>query len=148
MTVDQIEREITVDAPLERVWEVVTGAEHLGTWFADAGAEIDLRPGGALLLRWKEYGESTGRVITVERPRTFAFRWALSAGEEPGDGNSTLVEFALAADSDGRTRVHVVESGFSTLDLSADEQAKRVEGNTEGWRLELDELAAYVTSAA
>jgi uncharacterized protein YndB with AHSA1/START domain len=30
---DRIEREVTIDAPPERVWELVTEAEHLGRWF-------------------------------------------------------------------------------------------------------------------
>jgi uncharacterized protein YndB with AHSA1/START domain len=51
MVPDQIERETVINAPVERVWELITEAEHLGRWFGDAGAEIDLRPGGAMILR-------------------------------------------------------------------------------------------------
>jgi uncharacterized protein YndB with AHSA1/START domain len=40
---DRIEREIAIAAPIERVWELVTEPEHVGRWFGDAGAEIDLR---------------------------------------------------------------------------------------------------------
>ena len=54
MIPDRIERETVINAPVERVWELITEAEHLGRWFGDAGAEIDLRPGGALVLRWSE----------------------------------------------------------------------------------------------
>ena len=46
MTQDSIEREVTIEAPVERVWSVITEAEHVGRWFGDAGAEVDLRPGG------------------------------------------------------------------------------------------------------
>src|SRR6185436_17881389 len=56
MTPDRIERETLIAAPVERVWELVTAPEHVGTWFGDAGAEIDLRPGGAMALRWEERG--------------------------------------------------------------------------------------------
>ena len=49
MAPDTIEREITIAAPVERVWTILTQAEHIGSWFADAGAEIDLRPGGAMV---------------------------------------------------------------------------------------------------
>ena len=44
MVADRIEREITIAAPIERVWSILTEAEHIHGWFADA--EIDLRPGG------------------------------------------------------------------------------------------------------
>jgi uncharacterized protein YndB with AHSA1/START domain len=29
---DQIDRDITIDAPVERVWELITQAEHIGRW--------------------------------------------------------------------------------------------------------------------
>ncbi|SEF14324.1 SRPBCC family protein [Jiangella alba] len=144
MTTDSIERDIVIAAAPERVWAIVTRAEHLGTWFADAGATIDLRPGGELTLTWKEYGVSRGVVETVEPHTTFAFRWALDDGA-PGDGNSTRVVFTLTPDGDG-TRLRVVESGFDGLAGGPERQATSVEQNTEGWRLELDELRAYAES--
>ncbi|WP_116948039.1 SRPBCC family protein [Jiangella endophytica] len=145
MTTDRIEHDIVIAASPRRVWEIVTQAQHLGTWFADAGAEIDLRPGGELTLTWKEYGVSRGVVETVEPHTTFAFRWALDDGR-PGEGNSTLVVFTLTPDGDG-TRLRVAESGFGRLARGADQRAKHVEQNTEGWRLELDELRDYAEAA-
>jgi hypothetical protein len=35
---ERFQREIAIAAPPERVWEVLTQAEHLGAWFGDAGA--------------------------------------------------------------------------------------------------------------
>ncbi|PZF86412.1 SRPBCC family protein [Jiangella anatolica] len=141
---DRIERDIVIAATPQRVWEIVTRAEHLGTWFADAGAQIDLRPGGALTLTWKEYGVSRGIVETVEPHTTFAFRWALDDGA-PGEGNSTRVEFTLSPDGDG-TRLRVVETGFEDLAGGPEAQAKHVEQNTAGWQAELDELRTYAES--
>ena len=40
MVPDKIERETFIAAPVERVWALITEAEHLGRWFGDAGAEI------------------------------------------------------------------------------------------------------------
>ncbi len=74
MTPDRIEREITIAAPPERVWSVITEAEHVGSWFADAGAEVDLRPGGAMLLSWEGYGTPRARVEAVEPPHRLRFR--------------------------------------------------------------------------
>src|SRR5918996_4865249 len=75
LSMDQIEREVMIDAPVERVWELVTEAEHLGRWFGDAGAEVDLRPGGTMALHWTEHGTARGRIAAVEPQRLFAFRW-------------------------------------------------------------------------
>jgi uncharacterized protein YndB with AHSA1/START domain len=146
---DRIERDVLIAAPVERVWELITSAEHLGRWFGNAGAEIDLRPGGALSLTWREYPTLHGRVEAVEPPRRFAYRW-LTTSEPRADatpGNSTLVQFTLAAEGDG-TRVALVESGFDALDLDADERTARFAAHTRGWPLELDELVAYGSQAA
>jgi uncharacterized protein YndB with AHSA1/START domain len=145
MVPDRIERETLINAPLERVWEVITAAEHLGRWFGDAGAEIDLRPGGAMVLRWADAGAHHGRVVAVEPPTRFSYRWAPfddPGGDEPVEGNSTLVEFTLHADGDA-TRLRVVESGFASLAASEQQRARNVDGNTAGWERETDELRAY-----
>ncbi|HWM73825.1 MAG TPA: SRPBCC family protein [Nocardioides sp.] len=149
-TTDRIEREIVISAPVERVWTLLTEAEHVGRWFGDAGAEIDLKPGGAMTVRWNEYGSSKARVVAVEPPERFSYRWAPFkdlSGDEPADGNSTLVEFTLAAEGGG-TRLRVVESGFDALEGSDADRAKFLAGNTEGWQMETDELREYAEKVA
>ena len=150
MSVDQIERETTIAAPVERVWALLTESEHVGRWFGDAGAEIDLRPGGEMVMHWAEHGTSRGRVEAVEPPRRFAYRWAPfqdPGGAEPVEGNSTLVEFTLSAEGDA-TRLRVVESGFAALACSDEQRAENLAGNTKGWTLELGELADYAEKVA
>ena len=150
MVPDRIERETVIAAPVERVWAVITEAEHLGRWFGDAGAEIDLRPGGEMVLRWSEHGTTHGRVVAVEPHTRFAYRWAPFAdpgGEEPVEGNSTLVEFTLEPDGDA-TRLRVVESGFASLATSDEQREKNLAGNTRGWKAETDELREYAEKVA
>ena len=144
MSQDRIESDVLIEAPVERVWTLLTEGEHLGSWFGDAGAEVDLRPGGAMELRWAEHGAVRARVERVEEPSAFAFRWASGMEHEPTDGASTLVEFTLAREGDG-TRVSVVETGFASLDVPAEERRAKFEGNVEGWEFELGELARYAT---
>jgi uncharacterized protein YndB with AHSA1/START domain len=144
---DQIEREVLIEAPVERVWTLITESDHVGSWFADAGAEIDLRPGGAMTLRWEEHGAVHARVERVERPHLFTYRWANGIGVEPTEGNSTLVEFSLAAEGDG-TRVRVVEIGFAGLDASDAERRRKLDENTEGWSIELGHLAEHAQRVA
>ena len=145
MTPARIERETLIAAPVERVWELVTAPEHVGAWFGDAGAEIDLRPGGATALRWEEHGTVRARVERVEAPRVFAYRWASRMEVEPEEGASTLVEFFLEPAARG-TLLRVVESGFAALDVSADEQERKAKGNGDGWDHELRDLAEYARS--
>jgi uncharacterized protein YndB with AHSA1/START domain len=150
MVPEQIERETVIAAPVERVWALLTEAEHIGRWFGDAGAEIDLRPGGEMVMHWAEHGTSRARVEAVEPHRRFAYRWAPfrdPGGADPVEGNSTLVEFTLSPEG-GATRLRVVESGFAALDCSDEQRAENLAGNTEGWRLELGELADYAEKVA
>jgi uncharacterized protein YndB with AHSA1/START domain len=147
---EQIERETVIAAPVERVWALLTEAEHLGRWFGDAGAELDLRPGGALRLSWEQYGTVRGRVVDVEAPRRFSYRWAVlrePQDAEPAEGNSTLVEFTLHAEGDG-TRLRVVESGFHELFADPAKQDERAEDNRKGWASELGELRDYAERVA
>jgi uncharacterized protein YndB with AHSA1/START domain len=132
MVPEQITHEAVINAPPERVWAMLTQAEHIRAWFAFDGATIDLRPGGELVMTWKEHGTFHTRIEEVDPPRRFAYRWAHVSGEQPRDGNSTLVEFTLNAE-DSATRLLVVESGFRELDLSDEERAELVNANVQGW---------------
>jgi uncharacterized protein YndB with AHSA1/START domain len=146
----QIERETVIAAPVERVWAVLTEGEHVGRWFSDAGAEIDLRPGGAITMRWSEHGVGRARIVDVDPPRRFSYRWAPIRehwGEEPDDRNSTLVEFTLAEEGDG-TRLKVVESGFDALEGTDEQRRRSLEENTEGWEQQLENVREYVARVA
>ena len=150
MIPDRIERETFINAPIQRVWALITEAQHLGRWFGDAGAEIDLRPGGAMVVRWAEHGASRARVVAVEPQTRFSYRWAPfkdPGGEEPVEGNSTLVEFTLQPEGDA-TRLRVVESRFASLATSEEQRARNHAGNTEGWEHETGELRDYAEKVA
>jgi uncharacterized protein YndB with AHSA1/START domain len=132
---DSIERTILIAAPIERVWDIVTTPEHMGRWFGDAGAERD---GDVIKMRWEQYGEAELRIVRDEAPSAFAYRWDANVA---GIGD-TLVEFTLATEGD-RTRVTVVESGWTQLRTDATEQARLREGNVRGWTSELGDLEQY-----
>ena len=143
MIPDRIEREIRIAAPVERVWSALTDAKHLGTWFGDAGATIDLRPGGAITLTWEKNGTARGRVERVERPTLFSFRWIRGSHEEPEPGNHTLVEFTLTSQGGG-TVLRMVESGIRGLAMAEAKLREYVRSHEHGWSVELDELRDYV----
>jgi uncharacterized protein YndB with AHSA1/START domain len=147
MSTDRIERATLIDAPIDRVWRLITEAEHLGTWFGDAGAQIDLRPGGRLELRWDGGHVVSGVVEVVEPPHRFAYRWLLDADGPPTPANSTLVEFTLQTEGSA-TRLQVVESGFDRLDQPAERRQERLASHTTGWPQELGHLVEHARSVA
>jgi uncharacterized protein YndB with AHSA1/START domain len=144
---DRIEREVVVAAAPERVWEIITKAEHVGTWFSDS-AEIDLRPGGTIVLRFENHGTQYATIEKIDEPRYFSYRWKPGVTDEkPGTDDSTLVEFTLTP-HEGQTRLRVVETGFSALPLSETKRAEQFENNTKGWAIQFRDLLKYVEGLA
>jgi uncharacterized protein YndB with AHSA1/START domain len=139
---DRIEREIVVAAPTERLWEVLTQPEHIDRWFEGMATQVDLRPGGAMLLASQEFGKFHGVVEKVEPPRRFAYRWARHPDTPVTEGTATLVEFTLTPEGKG-TRLRVVESGFTSTDAVKVDQQRHAEANRQGWVEVMDSLRRY-----
>lgn len=142
MVTDRIEREIVVAAPAERLWEVLTRPEHIGRWFEGMDVEVDLRPGGAMVLTSQEFGKIQAIVDKVEPPHRFAYRWARHPDTPVTEGTATSVEFTLTPEADG-TRVRVAESGFTSTDAVKVDQERHAEANSQGWRQVLGSLQRY-----
>ena len=140
---DRIERTVELAHPPAAVWAALTTAEGLAGWFGNEAA-IDLRPGGAAWMRWTGEGFTANmRVERVEEPRVFGFTWHIY-GLPDDDPRRTYVEFTLEPKGAG-TKLTVVETGFAQL--SDDAHKIAFDGNTRGWRSELDELIQYIDAA-
>jgi uncharacterized protein YndB with AHSA1/START domain len=139
---DRIERTVTITRPPATVWAALTTAEGLSAWFGDL-ATIDLRPGGAARVEWKNGPTADLRIERVEEPRVFGFSWHIY-GLSDDDPRRTYVEFTLEPTGAG-TRLTVVESGFAQL--PEDAHRKAYAGNTRGWASELGELVDYLDAA-
>jgi uncharacterized protein YndB with AHSA1/START domain len=136
---DTLTREITIEAPRERVWAAITQPGLLLRWFPTHRAEVDLREGGTMRLGWEDTGDEAV-IDAVEPPHRFVFRWRPAGMDRP----YTTVTFTLEADGDA-TRVTLIESGFAALPDQIYEQS--FEGNTKGWGEELEELRAFLEAA-
>ena len=137
---DRIERTLEITHPPERVWQALTTAEGLGTWFGQS-AEVDLRVGGKVKLTWNSGDVATLTIERLEPPRVFGYTWSLY-GVPEGDPRRTYVEFTLEP-TGGGTTLTMVESGFAQ---ASDDKAHQA--NTEGWTHELGELVAYLDAQA
>jgi uncharacterized protein YndB with AHSA1/START domain len=135
---DRIDRSIDIDAPAERVWDLVTRPG----WWINEGAvdpEPDVRVDGSLtVLTHPKYGEFQLETVESRPPSYIAYRWL----EPDMDGAGTLVEFRIEPRGDGVT-LSVAESGFSQLGKPREEWLKRREGNVEGWRDELNAAKVF-----
>jgi uncharacterized protein YndB with AHSA1/START domain len=143
---DRIEREIVVAAPPERLWEILTRPEHIARWFM-MESQVDLRPGGTMVLTSEEFGKFQGVVETVDPPHVFSYRWARHPDIPVAEGTATLVEFTLTPEGDG-TRLRVVETGFASTDAVRVDQERHAEANSQGWLQVLDTLRRYAEQTA
>lgn len=144
---DRIERETYVSAPIDRVWRVLTTPEHIRTWYAPGGCEIEPRPGGTVRFRWDEHGEFHGRVERAVPDALFRFRLAHAPDRAPAvPGQATVVEFTLSPEGAG-TRLRLTETGIRALDLPDDAKARHAEYAALAWTSALEELAALAAAS-
>jgi uncharacterized protein YndB with AHSA1/START domain len=150
MSKDRIERDITIAAPIERVWAVLTEPEHVGSWFGQGKpTPVDLRPGGTMFLDHGEWGQFPTTIVKVDPPRCFSYRWASAhPGEQAVEGNSTLVEFTLTPDGDG-THLRVVETGFADLVIPEERKdSASYESHSAGWTEQVVNIQKYAERLA
>ncbi|MDQ6596248.1 polyketide cyclase [Bacillus salipaludis] len=134
---DQIEREIFIAAPLEKVWLLFS---EPAWWVGDAPGPNSVHVDGKRVVAETRFGNFPVEIERMDPPNYLACRWASSfPGEEPREGNSTLVEFTLTAKDEG-TMLRVVESGFANLTTTHDERMKFFRENSDGWKQQLDYL--------
>lgn len=132
MSIDRIERDTLIAAPIERVWTLVSDP---GFWVADeanrAGAAAV--EGQSTVARHTEHGDFPIRVEKVEPPTYVAYRWVSAFPGQPlREENSTLVEFTLSPEGD-KTRLRVVETGFGELPTTDDNRRNVIKDHTAGW---------------
>ncbi len=145
MTPDTIEREITIAAPIEHVWAVLTGPEHIGRWFGPGTpARVDLRQGGSIVFDHPPHGEIPALIELVQAPELLVFHWVVTGPQdaEPTPKNASRVEFRLTPAGEG-TVLRVTESGLARVVMTDQERRERYEANSAGWRHILDGLLAY-----
>jgi uncharacterized protein YndB with AHSA1/START domain len=106
---------VDLDAPPERVWQLLTDPAELARWWPDA-AKLEPRVGGRVVLNFGP-GDVSGEVTTWEPPSALGFTW--EASNMPGV--RLHVSFTVDDAGGGRSRVSVVHSGFEGAPAEARE---------------------------
>lgn len=168
MRTDRIEKQVTLRAPLSRVWKAISDSREFGRWF---GFEVEgeFAPGKtvrgifqgqldetALMEHQRQLGLRPSKVkppaqgatfCTVERvePESyFSFRWipyGIDAEADLENEPTTLVEFRLEPLPEG-TRLTIVESGFDRVPAHRRDRAFRM--NEGGWAAQAENIQRYV----
>ncbi len=129
----EVRVEVTIDAPIEEVWQAFATGEGLRRWFP-FDARVDARTGGEIWLSWGPGMEGAGPLALVEPGRRM--RWVEPRGEEDGQPVELAVEFELESRG-ASTLVRVVNSGFGTA-ASWDGEYDSI---SRGWAVYMRQLA-------
>jgi uncharacterized protein YndB with AHSA1/START domain len=171
MSMDRIEKRVTLRAPVSRVWRAIADAQEFGQWFGFTldgpfvegktmrGTLDGTLDEAAIVEHQKSVGVSPsgvklpeGNIVfcTVERiepERYFSFRWipyGIDAEADPENEPTTLVEFRLEPTAEG-THLTIVESGFDRVPAHRRTRAFRM--NEGGWAAQAANLGKYVEGA-
>lgn len=128
---DKIEREISIQAPIATVWDVITKPEYISQWL-ESQVEIDMRPGGKGRLIWSEEIEASLEIVEIEKPHLFSFLWVAPDEEAKATHQQTLVAFRLTEDG-AETKLYFTESGFEKLAITEEQKANLIAKHTPGW---------------
>ncbi|MEE4023912.1 SRPBCC domain-containing protein [Gordonia sp. PKS22-38] len=141
---DRIEREITIDAPTERVWALVAEPG----WYINDDRMVEhevRRDGDVSYVTDPKYGTFAFRTVELDEPNYAAFRWHIDT--ENLESSSTLVEFWLTPTESG-VLLKVAESGFASLDEPEADRRSRFDDHFVGWPQELEIARKHLTGVA
>lgn len=167
---NEIKKQITLKAPIHRVWQAITNSTEFSKWFGVQlqGPFVEGQPikgtfGGKLdetkiIEHQKKLGVTPSKIrlpdgeivfCTVQRiepERYFSFRWfpfGIDAEADLTTEPMTLVEFILEPVPEG-TLLTIVESGFDQVPEHRRLRAFRM--NEGGWAAQANNLGNYVQS--
>lgn len=155
---DLIEKNVVLNAPLERVWAAITNAQKFGNWFGlafDGDFVAGTRITGRIVPTTvdaevaKVQAPHAGlafelHIERIEPMSLFSYRWHPFAIDPDADYSNepmTLVVFALEPVADG-TRLTITESGFDAIPLGR--RVDAFEANDEGWSAQLGLIEKYL----
>lgn len=145
---DRIEKQVQLNAPLDRVWQALTDHKQFGEWFR-VNLDGPFVPGkytrGNILHPGYEHLVMEVKVGEIKPKTYFSFYWhpyPIDPQVNYSDETPTLVEFTLEPKNDG-VLLKATESGFDQIPAGRRDEAFRM--NSGGWAAQLDNnLKAYV----
>ena len=141
-----IEREITIEASPEVVYEVISTPEHIRGWWNGAETDLAAETGATATIRWDgEPGHDHLEQMTVvdATPYSrFSFRWVYDAGSVAAADNSLLVVFELRPEGSG-TVLRMTETGFRERGWSDAVAQGCYEDHVNGWDLFVPSIRDY-----
>jgi uncharacterized protein YndB with AHSA1/START domain len=104
--------EITIEAPIEHVWDVLTSETAVPEWLGcmdyklEPGATFFMQQDPALRAKGDTSGATHCTIVLVQKPHKFNFTWF-----QPGTPE-TLVQISLFSEGAERTFVRLIHDGW------------------------------------
>jgi uncharacterized protein YndB with AHSA1/START domain len=111
--------EIQIDAPIDHVWEIMTGEASVPGWLGcldyrrAVGTTFFMQPDPAKRAAGDRSGATHCDVVLLKPPHKFDFTWYV-----PGTP-ATLVEISLFSEGPDRSFVRLVHSGWQQFPVDA-----------------------------
>ena len=142
-SMNTIEQQITIKGSRSKVWKALTTPSELGTWFRCTLSAQEFRVGQTVngVSTYPGYEGKKFELEITEMVPEQRFTWRWRPGAAAASDPPTTVTFTLK-EVDGGTQVTVVESGFEQISL--ERRAKAFEGNTQGWKIQMQNIHDYV----
>jgi uncharacterized protein YndB with AHSA1/START domain len=129
------EESITIEAPIESVWEALTTPELVKRWFFGVDTETDWKAGSIIVHRGEYQGkpyEDKGNILQIEPPRLLVHsHWSPVSGRPDVPENYQRVSWELS-ERDGETELTIKEFNLPS------EEAKAT--SEKSWRMVLENL--------
>jgi uncharacterized protein YndB with AHSA1/START domain len=142
-----IERRLTLNLPISRVWEALTDSRQFGEWFG-VRLEAPFRPqqaiSGNITNPGYEHIQWQAVVQDMAPEHLFSFTWhpyAIDPAVDYSGESPTLVEFRLEEAKDG-TQLLFRETGFEKLPDFRREEAFKM--HEQGWTQQMQNITQYL----
>src|SRR5918996_5061827 len=133
------ETSVTIEVPIEKVWEALTTAELRKQWFFGVDTETDWKAGSPIVHRGEYQGktyEDRGIILEIEPPRLLVHsHWSPVSGPPDTLENHERVSWELS-ERDGGTELTISESNLPS------EEARGT--SATNWRVVLGNLKSLL----
>ena len=111
--------EVSIDAPIERVWEVMTSEATVPDWLGclgyrrEVGATFYMQQDPALRAKADVSGATNCTVALLQKPHKFNFSWFVPGTPE------TMVQISVFSEGPSRTFVRLMHEGWDQFPADA-----------------------------
>ncbi|WP_417388304.1 SRPBCC family protein [Gimesia sp.] len=147
---DIIKKQITLQAPLNRVWKALTDYKEFGAWFGvnlQSPFVAGEKTVGQITIPGYDHIVMEVEVHEIQPETLFSFYWhpyAIDPGCDYSQEKPTLVEFQLKETAEG-TLLTVIESGFDAIPAVRRDEAFRM--NDKGWTGQIKNIETYLNES-